>query len=209
MLKELYRRRFIKDMDFRKEMWHVLYHNFFKKYIPDNSAIIDIGAGYCEFINYVDSNKKHVYDANTDISIYANPDIKIIRDLSTIQSETMDIVFMSNFLEHLTKSEIVHTITESSRILSPNGKLLILYPNIRYCYKDFWMFLDHITPLDDRSMVELLEINGFKINENIIRFLPYTTKSNLPHSISLLKLYLRLPLLWKLTGQQSFICAEK
>lgn len=190
-------------------MWSVLYHDFFKKYIPDNSTIIDIGAGYCEFINCVNSNKKYVYDANTDISIYANPDIKIIRDLSNIQSETMDIVFMSNFLEHLTKSEIVQIIKESFRILSPNGKLLILYPNIRYCYKDFWMFLDHITPLDDRSMVELLEISGFKIKENIIHFLPYTTKSSLPHSISLLKLYLRLPFLWKLMGQQSFICAEK
>lgn len=71
------------------------------------------------------------------------------------------------------------------------------------------MFFDHITPLDDRSMSEALEIAGFSVVECIPRFLPYSTKSRLPKSLVGLKLYLSAPVLWKLIGKQAFIRAEK
>jgi len=86
---------------------------------------------------------------------------------------------------------------------------LILQPNIRYCASDYWMFFDHITPLDDRSMTEALEITGFSVVECIPRFLPYSTKSRLPKSLIGLKFYLNVPCLWKLIGKQAFIRAEK
>ncbi len=71
------------------------------------------------------------------------------------------------------------------------------------------MFFDHITPLDDRALTEALETSGFKIIENIVRFLPYTTKSRLPNSLLLVKLYLKVPLAWRFLGQQSFLVAQK
>lgn len=86
---------------------------------------------------------------------------------------------------------------------------LVLQPNIRYCYKDYWMFFDHITPLDDRSLTEVLEINGFNVIECKPKFLPYTTKSNLPKSIILLKIYLRFPIIQQIVGKQAFIYAVK
>jgi hypothetical protein len=57
--------------------------------------------------------------------------------------------------------------------------------------------------------VEGLEINGFVVAQVIDRFLPYTTKSRLPKSLFLIRLYLRLPFLWRLFGQQSFIVSRK
>ena len=75
--------------------------------------------------------------------------------------------------------------------------------------KDYWMFFDHVSPLDDRSLVEVLEITGFVIKECIPRFLPYTMKSRLPKSLIFLKIYLMLPVLWKIFGQQTFLMAEK
>jgi len=71
------------------------------------------------------------------------------------------------------------------------------------------MFFDHITPLDDRSLSEVLEINGFKVVECKPKFLPYTTKSKLPKSIFLLKLYLRFPPMYRIFGKQAFIYAKK
>ena len=44
---------------------------------------------------------------------------------------------------------------------------MVLQPNIRFCAKDYWMFFDHVTPIDDRAFVEGLEINGFEILEVI------------------------------------------
>jgi hypothetical protein len=86
---------------------------------------------------------------------------------------------------------------------------MVLQPNIRFCAGDYWMFFDHITPIDDRAFVEGLEINGFEILEVIDRFLPYTTKSRLPKSLFLIQLYLRLRLVWRFFGQQSFILSQK
>jgi hypothetical protein len=71
------------------------------------------------------------------------------------------------------------------------------------------MFFDHITPLDDRSITEALEISGFSIKKCIPRFLPYSTKSRLPKSLMGLKIYLMVPFLWKLFGKQFLIIAEK
>ena len=86
---------------------------------------------------------------------------------------------------------------------------MILQLNIRFCFKDYWMFFDHITPLDDRSLSEVLEVNRLKVVECKPRFLPYTTKSKLPKSIFLLRLYLKFPLAHRLFGKQAFIYARK
>jgi len=115
----------------------------------------------------------------------------------------------SNFFEHLDKPSIIKTIKEIRRVLKPKGKLLILQPNFRYCYKDYWMFFDHITPLDDRSLTEILTLNHFQILELKPKFLPYTVKSKIPKSIILLKIYLKLPFIQRIFGKQVFIYARK
>jgi len=161
-LKQIYQKRFDNEIYFRQKMWKILCNNFFQKYVPKISIVLDIACGYCEFLNNINAKKK-----------------------------------------------IIETIKEIRRALKKNGKLLILQPNIRYCYKDYWMFFDHITPIDDRALIEVLEINGFKIIECKSKFLPFTTKSRYPKSFFLLKIYLSIPILHKIFGQQSFIYAEK
>ena len=79
-------------------------------------------------------------------------------------------------------------------MLRPDGRLLVLQPNVRYCARDYWMFFDHITPVDDRALVEAFAATGFDVELNIPRFLPYTTKSRLPSGPGLVKLYLKVPL---------------
>jgi ubiquinone/menaquinone biosynthesis C-methylase UbiE len=209
----IYRRRFDPDKKFRNEMYTILCKNFFQKYIPEESSILEIGAGYCEFINNIRAKKKIALDVNPDIRIYAKDNIQVIIGKSTqienIDDESVDRVFVNNFFEHITKPDIIRTLDEIRRVLKPKGELLVLQPNFRYCSQDYWMFFDHITPLDDRSLAEALEISGFSVKDCIPRFLPYTTKSRLPKSLLALKVYLRLPVIWKLFGKQAFIQAEK
>ena len=212
-LKKMYERRFGKDIEFRNKMWMILCNNFFQKYVPQDSTVLDIGAGYCEFINNIKAGKKLALDSNPDISEFISNEVQIVLSRSTniekIKDESMDVVFVSNFFEHLSRDDIVGTIKEIYRILKKEGRFLILQPNIRFCYNDYWMFFDHITPLDDRSLTEVLEINGFQIKEIIPRFLPFSTKTYLPNSIFLLRIYLKLPILHKIFGKQAFIFAEK
>jgi len=58
LLKKLYHRRLGKDVDFRKRMYEVLCSDFFQKYVPPSSVVLDVGAGYCEFINSIKARKK-------------------------------------------------------------------------------------------------------------------------------------------------------
>lgn len=212
-LQKMYEKRFSKDEKFRKSMYDILYKNFFSRYIEPDSTVLDVGAGYCEFINSIKAKNKIALDLNPDLKKHANSDVKTIISKSTsmksIKSNSIDVVFTSNFFEHLTKDDIVLTMKEIGRVLKKDGKFLILQPNIRFVYKDYWMFFDHITPLDDRSLCEALENNGFEIEKCIPRFLPYTTKGSLPKSILMLRIYLMFPIFWKFVGGQAFVVAKK
>ena len=194
-------------------MWQILCNDFFQPYISMESRVLEIGAGYCEFINNIKAKSKVAVDINPDLTKYARPDVEIVNSSSSqmlaIPDNSVDVVFASNFFEHLSRDEISATFGEVHRVLMPHGKFMVLQPNIRFCARDYWMFFDHVTPIDDRAFVEGLEINGFEILKVIERFLPYTTKSRLPKALFLIRLYLQIPLAWRLLGQQSFIVSRK
>ena len=211
-LDAIYQRRFGPDLLFRQQMWQVLCREFFQRFVTKDSRVLEVGAGYCEFINHIEAREKVAIDLNPDTRDYANPDVEVIitpsTDLSAIGAGTIDIAFASNFFEHLERSDIVLTMREVARVLRPGGRFLILQPNIRYCTRDYWMFFDHLTPLDHHSLTEALETSGFTVAHTIVRFLPYTTKSRLPKSLRLIQAYVRLPILWRIFGQQTFVVAK-
>lgn len=212
-LANIYRRRF-KDMaSFRGELYRILCREFYQKYIGPDDTVVDLAAGYCELINNINAKRKIAVDLNPDTHRFAGPGVETIQtsscDLSKIADDSVDAVFANNFLEHLTREDILKTLKEVFRILKTKGRLFIIQPNYRYCYRDFFMFFDHITPLDDRAMVEVLEINGFKILECRPKFLPYSTKQKLPFHPVLVRLYLKIPVLHYFFGKQLFIRAQK
>jgi len=211
-LSRIYRTRFGKDIEFRDRMWKVLC-KFFQRYVPEDAAVLDVAAGYCEFINNIKAARKIAVDLNPDVKNFASSNVEVViaesSRMKKIRNASMDIVFVSNFLEHLSKADIKKTLGEIYRVLKKGGRLLVLQPNYRFCYNDYFMFFDHITPLDDRSLSEALKLSGFRIKEVKPRFLPHTTKSRLPKSVFLLKIYLKMPVLHRLIGKQAFIYAEK
>ncbi|MBN3039160.1 MAG: methyltransferase domain-containing protein [Candidatus Omnitrophica bacterium] len=215
MLKELYRHRFSEqDQREKKGIWQTLCRDFFQKYVKESDAVLEIGAGYCEFINNIKCREKYALDLDEDVRAYANPDVKAFvsssSSLSFLSESSMDIVFMSNFLEHLKdKEEVLKTLTESFRVLKPQGVLMVLGPNIRYLSREYWDFFDHYIPLSDKSLAEALQISGFKVEQNLPKFLPYTTKSRFPKNPLLVKLYLHMPFIWPVLGRQMFILGRK
>ena len=212
VLETIYKRRFGHELAFRRKMWALLSRRFFQRFIAPSETVLEVGAGYCEFINAIQAKHKIALDLNPDTAKYANREIDVIQssstDMSAIPSHTIDAVFASNFFEHITRDDILSTMREVARVLNPNGRFLILQPNIRFCWRDFWMFFDHITPLDQYSLIEALEMSGFHTVHTIVRFLPYTTQGKLPKSLFLVNVYLTFPILWHFFGQQTFVVAE-
>jgi SAM-dependent methyltransferase len=210
-VQSIYERRFADTLAFRRQMWEVLCRQFFQQHVPETATVVEIGAGYCEFINNIRARRKIAVDLNPDTRRHAGPEVEVIQSstssIAGLDNGVADVVFASNFLEHLTREDILATLREVRRVLSPGGRFLILQPNIRYCKEDYWQFFDHITPLCERSVSEALETTGFTVQYVLGRFLPFTTQGRLPNSIGLLKLYLKLRPAWRIFGQQSFFIA--
>ena len=212
-----------KEWQNRDMMWKILCRDFFDKYIPMEDDVLDIAAGYCDFINNIGSKakgnfkkgKRIAVDLNPDISMHAEQFVEVhntyAQKLDFLEDECIDTVFMSNFLEHIKeKRDIIDIFKESRRVLRKDGKLMILQPNIRYVGGKYWDFFDHYTPLTEKSLEEALGIvGGFKIKKIIPRFLPYTTKCSIPQKKWMISLYCKIPLAWRIMGKQTFIIAVK
>lgn len=214
-LAKLYAHRFAERERAQKSaVWKVLCESFFQRYISESDVVVDLGAGYCDFINHIRCARKFAIDLNDDTRRYAAEGVTVfltsVSDLSPIENASVDVVFASNLFEHMpTKQDLMATLAEVRRVLRPEGRLLILQPNIRYAYKEYWDYFDHYLPLSHLSMVEALQLAAFTIEEVRPRFLPYTFKSRLPKSGFLLRVYLRLPPLHLMFGKQMFLVAAK
>lgn len=214
-LEKLYSQRFPEqDLAQKHAIWKVLCADFFSRYVKSTDTVVDIGAGYCEFINNIHAGSKIAVDLNPDVRRFAAPDVRVINEpctaIAQLASASVDVVFMSNFLEHLpTKQAVLDTFREAYRILRDDGRIIVLQPNIRFLPGEYWDFFDHHTPLSDRSLVEGLQLAGFEPVVVHPRFLPYTTKSRLPKAAFLVRLYLRFPPAWRLLGKQALVVAKK
>lgn len=214
-LEVLYRHRFPEhELAHKQAIWKVLCRRFFSRYVAAGDTVVDIGAGYCEFINNIAAAHKIAVDLNPEVKRFAAAGVQVINEPCTAIRElptgAADVVFMSNFLEHLPSKQLVlDTFREAHRILKDSGRIIVLQPNIRFLYSEYWDFFDHHTPLSDRSLVEGLQLAGFVPDVVIPRFLPYTTKSRLPQAPWLVDLYLRFPPAWRLLGKQALVVARK
>ena len=212
-LPQLYRTRFSEQDRTRKyALWKVLCEQFLQRYVRPSDVVVDLGAGYGEFINHIRCARKYAVDLNDETEHAVGPDVTFLKrrasQLSEIATGSVDVVFTSNFFEHMpSKDELLATLREVKRLLRPGGQIVILQPNIRYAYREYWDFLDHHIALSHESMAEALELTGFTVRECRPRFMPFSTKSGLPQSPLLVSIYLRIaPLQW-LLGKQMFLVA--
>lgn len=212
-MRTLYRLRFSPSERAAKDrVWAVLCEDFFSRFVTPDDRVLDVAAGYCEFINHIRCKEKWAIDMNPDARQFANSNVRVVLgsclDMSSLPTEYFDVAFVSNFFEHLdTKNEIDRVLQQINSALRRGGKLLVLQPNIRYLGARYWDFYDHLIPLTHLSLGEALAKNGFVIKLLIPKFLPYTFKSRIPKVPALVRAYLRfLPAQWVL-GKQTFALA--
>jgi SAM-dependent methyltransferase len=214
-LETVYRNRWTEsEVNQMRRVWSVLVRNFFQRFVNETGTILDVGAGFCHFINQIRAKRRIAVDANPGIRAYADPAVEVLitdnLSLPSIPDGGVDHVYISNFLEHLSSpADVIALLQTVWTKLAPGGSVLILQPNFRFTGAAYFDFIDHNVILTDRSLVEALEVTGFRIVYLASRFLPYTSKSKLPRALWLVRLYLTLPFLWRIFGQQTFIIGEK
>ena len=213
-LRRIYGARFEKNLNYRRRVWDVRVREFFQQYVSPAATVLDLGCGYGEFINTIRCGRKLAMDLNPDAPRFLAPDVQFLSQDCSVQwpcgDHSLDVVFTSNFFEHLPgKNALKLTLEEAFRCLKPGGKLLAMGPNIRFLPGEYWDFWDHHLALSDRSLAEGLENCGYTILENHARFLPYTMVNRREQPLFLLSLYLKLRPAWKILGRQFLIVAAK
>ena len=218
---EIYTSRFSPVQEVvRDQTWKILVENYFSNFLKESDCVVDLGAGDGLFIKNIKTRRRIAVDLSSHVNELSKYGVEVYQlpasELSTKLPEQPDIIFMSNFLEHLPDKRILlEVLAECYKALKPGGKIMILQPNIRFVGVKYWDYVDHHIALTEHSLVEGLVVSGFNILKVVPQFLPYTAKSSLGTFASILptklliKTYLRFPILWKLFGEQTFVVGEK
>jgi SAM-dependent methyltransferase len=213
-LARLYQYRFREaDVAEKRRIWRVLCRYYFQRLVGENRVVVDLACGYGEFINAIAARVKYGIDLNPDSRGHLAPEVAFINAPAHdtgLEAGCADVVFTSNFLEHLrSKEECDLVFAEILRILRPQGRFIVMGPNIRYLADKYWDFYDHTLPFSHLSMKEGLAQAGFEPELVIDKFLPYTTRSVLPQGSRLIAFYLHMPWAWRLLGKQFLVTGRK
>jgi SAM-dependent methyltransferase len=212
-LQRIYASRFEQNLDYRRAVWRVLISDFFQSYVRSTDTVLDLGCGYGEFINQIRCGRKLAMDLNPDMPLRVGPGVTaLLQDCSlpwNLPDHSLDVVFTSNFFEHLPdKGALGRTLDQVRRCLKPGGSLIAMGPNIKYLPGKYWEFWDHYVPLTENALKEVLENRGFRVVICHGRFLPHTMADGRRYPLIFLRLYLRLKIVWPMFGKQFLLVGK-
>lgn len=194
----------------RRSVWNVI-AEYLARYIPHEGAVLDLGSGYCDFINSVRARQKWAVDLYLDPAEFAKEGVTPLRadvtDLSAIPDGALDAVFASNLLEHLTDDKLALTLSGVKAKLRAGGRFIAIQPNYTYCHRNYFDDYTHVRVFSHVSLADFLESQGFAVERVTPRFLPFSMKSRLPKWPFLVWLYLRSP--WRPFAKQMLVVARR
>jgi len=213
-LARIYANRFAETSAYRGRVWQVLVPQFFQQFVSESGTVLDLGCGYGEFINNIRAGQKLAMDLNPNAKARLNPDVTFLQqDCSQtwqVDAGKLDLVFTSNFFEHLPSKETLgNTLDQALRCLKPGGRLVAMGPNIKFVNGAYWDFWDHHLALTETSLAEGMVTRGFQIERCYPKFLPYTIVGGPEYPLWILKVYLQFKFLWSLGGKQFLVVARK
>jgi ubiquinone/menaquinone biosynthesis C-methylase UbiE len=195
----------------RKAVWRAICE-YLQKFVDPSGTVIDVGAGYCDFINQIRAQTKYAVDTNDKAARqYAASDVRFIQanpiDTVEVPHHSVDAVMVSNLLEHLSPSQCSTLFDRFDDFLKPGGKLIVIQPNYFYCYRRYWDDFTHVRAFSDVSLSDFLLSRGYRILTLEKRFLPFSFKSRIPKSYWMTKLYLAS--FWRPSAGQMLVVAER
>lgn len=205
-----YRRTRFQPDDRRETLWATLCSSYFQRLIEPDFHVLELGAGYANFINNVQCRTRTAVDlwpglaGQVDTGVTAH--VRCVTDLALLPDASVDFIFASNLFEHLTQAQFAEVLAQLRRKARPGATLNIVQPNYRLSYREYFDDYTHVTVYSDVSLCDFLEAHDWRVIECVPGFLPLSLKSALPVSPWLIRIYLRLP--WKPLAKQMFVRAQ-
>ena len=193
----------------RTKVWKAICE-YLQNEINQNSTVLDLGCGYCDFVNQISASKKYAVDSNPESQQYCGKDVEFLQSSVkslNLQSNSVDVVFASNLLEHFSDDELQQVLSEIDRVLKDRGRLILIQPNYYYAYREYWDDYTHVKAFTHTSLVDFLKSKNYKIEKVVKRFLPFSFHSILPKTYLLTKIYLALP--YHFGAKQMLVIASK
>jgi SAM-dependent methyltransferase len=169
------------------------------RWIPSGAHVLEIGAGYCAWINAVRAPRRVAVDVWPEITRYAAAGVEArvldaSRELPSLGEAAFDVALASNVLEHFDADTAAAVVGDLHRLLKPGGRLLVIQPNFRYASAVYFDDYTHRSVFTDVSLPALLQSRGFEIDLVQARFLPYSMRATrLPIRRWLVRSYLASP----------------
>lgn len=189
---DYYKTRYTFDPN-RRVVWIEIVR-YLMPFIPEDSVVLDLGAGYCDFINNIKAKKKYALDISKNLPRFAASDVIAMvsssTDMKDIGADTVDIVHASNYLEHLDDEDLLKTMGEIKRVMKKRGYLILIQPNFRYTAEKYFDDKTHKKIFDDDSLKSFLKAHDFDIVFKKSKFLPFSMNSK-PSFMPLTRLMVR------------------
>jgi SAM-dependent methyltransferase len=193
----------------RRVLWQTLVACVFQKQIPPEAVVLELGAGYGEFINAVKARRRLAVDTWPGMVPHLEAGVEglvtSITQLDGVPDGSVDYVFSSNCFEHVSQPDLVACLVQLRRKMKPGAMISIVQPNFKYCSREYFDDYTHIAIYTAQGLSDLLAANGFRIVRCVPRFLPLTLKSRAPVHPLLIRLYLMSP--FKPMARQMLISA--
>jgi Methyltransferase domain len=194
-------------------MWRDI-ARYLQRYVDPDRPLLDVACDAGDFIRHVTASERWATDIR-DVRAALPQDVRFVQAeslalLDNLPSGYFGTIFMSNYLEHMAdQPAVIEQLRVVAELLAAGGRAVILQPNVRLVGHRYWDFIDHRVPLTERSLEEAASAAGLRTVRLVTRFLPYTTKSALPQDPRLVRLYLALPIAWRLLGKQTLYVGER
>ena len=194
----------------RDTVWQALWLYYFRKIVPADGCVLDLGCGYGEFINNVAARRRIGLDMWEGIRAHLAPGVEPIvgsvTDLSVLDDDSIDFAFASNLFEHITQEELAAVLAGLRQKLRSGGQVTMLQPNYRYCASEYFDDYTHVSIWSHVSLADFLTANGYEVTAVHPKFMPLTVKSRLPVWPPLIGMYLKSPI--KPMGKQMLLSAR-
>jgi SAM-dependent methyltransferase len=167
--------------------------------VPPQASVLEIGAGYCDWINSTRAATRLAVDIWPGVAAHAGAGVatKVLdaaTDLPSLGREAFDVVLASNVLEHFAPDVAAKIVGDVAALLRPGGRFIVIQPNFRYAAREYFDDYTHRAIFTDRSLTALLAAHGFVVERVEAKFLPYSMqRRRLPVTSWLIKAYLGSP----------------
>lgn len=175
---------YISHTDNKRSLFEKAYHfvknialknkiNLINSQQPQKGKLLDIGAGTGDFLLTAKNDGWEtigVEPSDRAKNIAKEKGISFVEDISTLESNSLDVITMWHVLEHVPNLE--HQIQELKRLLKPTGTLIVAVPNYKSFdaghYKTFWAAYDvpiHFWHFSKKSIQLLFERVDMKLEK--------------------------------------------